>query len=127
MTEKGNPMPTLSDQTIEDIASICHAANREYCHTHGDDSQPTWLNAPDWQRSSAIAGVRFALANPDAPDSAQHEAWMRDKLAAGWRYGDVKRPEAKEHPSLVSFDRLPPHQQRKDALFRAIVKALTAG
>lgn len=29
------------------IASICHDANRRYCKTIGDDSQPLWEHAPE--------------------------------------------------------------------------------
>ena len=70
-------------------------------------------------------GVRFAIDHPDAPDSAEHDAWMADKIADGWRYGEIKDAEAKTHPCLVPFDQLPREQQAKDALFRAVVKALS--
>ena len=33
--------------TIDDIAEACHEANRTYCQTIGDDSQPAWAAAPD--------------------------------------------------------------------------------
>lgn len=35
--------------TIEDVAKVCHDTNRVYCKAIGDDSQPTWENAPEWQ------------------------------------------------------------------------------
>lgn len=113
------------DQDInESIAKVCHEANRAYCQTIGDNSQPTWENAPDWQRSSAINGVEFHLANPDAGDSASHDNWAMEKFADGWVYGEKKDPEAKTHHCLVPFDELPPEQQAKDRLFRAIVHAM---
>lgn len=103
------------------IAMVCHEANRVYCASLGDDSQPEWGDAPDWQRDSAIAGVEFHLANPDAGDAASHDKWMEHKLAEGWEVGEVKDPEAKTHPCLVPFDQLPPEQQFKDRLFRTLV------
>lgn len=106
------------------IAKVAHEANRAYCQTLGDYSQPTWETAPDWQRSSAIDGVHFVTANPTAGDSASHDNWSREKLAAGWKYGPVKNPDAKEHPCLVPFGDLPPEQQAKDRLFRSVVLAL---
>ena len=109
---------------VKDIAAICHDANRRLCMSHGDLTQHLWASAPDWQRESAINGVRFALANPDAPPSAQHDAWMKDKIAAGWVYGTVKDANAKTHPCIVPYDLLPPMQQTKDHLFKAIVAAL---
>ena len=112
--------------TAEDIARVCHEANRAYCRSLGDNSQSHWESAPDWQKQSAINGVRFRVANPKAKDSAMHENWMKEKLADGWTYGEEKNPEKKTHPCLVPYDELPVEQQRKDALFSGIVKALTA-
>lgn len=109
----------------EIIAQVCHEANRAWCEVNGDQSQKTWDEAEAWQRDSAIKGVRFAIDNPDAPDSAQHDAWSRDKFADGWVYGEVKDAAKKTHPCLVPFDALPPMQQAKDRLFRAIVKSLS--
>lgn len=113
--------------TVADIARVCHEANRAWCIANDDFSQQVWGQAEDWQRQSAIKGVEFAIANPDAPDSTQHDAWMADKVAAGWVHGPEKNAEATPptHPCLVPFDQLPEHQRKKDALFRAIVKALS--
>ncbi len=110
---------------IELIARICHETNRAWCEAIGDHSQKPWDQAEDWQRESAIAGVKFALRNCLAPESAQHDAWMADKLRAGWRYGPVKDADKKEHPCILPFDQLPPEQQAKDKLFRGIVYALS--
>jgi RyR domain len=106
------------------IAFMCHEANRAWCSIHGDNSQLPWSEAAQWQRDSAIKGVQFAIANPEAPDSAQHDAWCADKVKDGWRHGAVKDADAKTHPCLVAFHDLPAHQQAKDKLFKAIVAAL---
>lgn len=106
------------------VAKMCHAANKTWCELHGDMSQPDWDNAPDWQKDSAILGVEFHRANPDAGDSASHESWMAQKVKDGWVYGDVKDPDAKTHPCIVPFSELPHQQQKKDAIFRAMVHAL---
>lgn len=108
-----------------DVAQVCHEANRAYCATLGDLSQPPWGDAPEWQRESAINGVILHVDNPDLPASASHESWMREKLEAGWAYGPVKHPEIKQHPCLLPFDELAPEQQAKDRLFIAVVRALT--
>ena len=106
------------------IAIICHEANRAFCSINGDDSQSSWYGAEEWQRQSAIKGAEFAASNPDAPASAQHDAWMKDKLDDGWKFGPLKDAAKKEHPCLVPFESLPEFQQKKDHLFKAIVKAL---
>lgn len=110
---------------IQDIARICHEANKAYCDAIGDDSQPSWADAPEWQTQSACNGVSFHLENPDAGPSGSHKNWMAEKLANGWVWGDVKDPEAKTHPCLVPYDELPKTQQYKDFIFVGIVHALS--
>lgn len=110
--------------TTETIAAICHDANRRYCIGIGDNSQPLWEDAPEWQRSSAIAGVRFHEASPDAGPSGSHESWLKVKEADGWKYGEVKNPATKEHPCMVPYEQLPVEQRLKDSIFTAIVHAL---
>lgn len=48
------------------IAKICHQANKAWCEVTGDNSQKDWDEAEEWQRESAIKGVAFKIANPDA-------------------------------------------------------------
>jgi RyR domain len=115
----------MKPDALDSIAQVCHEANRAYCRTIGDDSQLPWNDAPEWQRTSAVNGVKFSLANPDAPASASHDSWMAEKQAAGWKYGPVKDVERKEHPCFLPFAELPADQRRKDVLFQAIVRALT--
>ena len=109
---------------IQEIASVCHEANRELCNALRDDSQQSWMASPEWQRASAIAGVQFCLDNPKAPASANHNAWLKLKKAEGWVYGGVKDPVKKTHPCMVPYKDLPKEQQAKDHLFKAIVSAL---
>jgi len=108
-----------------EIAQVCHEANAAYCRVIGDATQRSWNEAEQWQRDSAIKGVEFAQANPNAPASAQHDAWLADKAADGWTYGPLKDPSTKQHPCIVPYAGLPLEQRRKDALFKAIVNALS--
>ncbi len=108
------------------IARVCHAANRAYCITLNDFSQPSWDVAPDWQKESLVNGVEFHLANPEAGPEASHENWLEEKREAGWEYGKVKDVIAKTHPCFVPYNDLPEEQQLKDALFISIIKALIA-
>lgn len=109
---------------IEAVAATCHEANRKLCQLLGDNSQKSWGKSPDWQKESAINGVNFHIANPDAGPKGSHENWMREKLAAGWKHGPEKNVEKKEHPCLVPYADLPSDQQLKDILFVSIVHAL---
>lgn len=90
----------------------------------GDNSQLPWEEAPNWQIESAVNGVLFHRANPQAGDDASHQSWMAEKIAGGWVYGPEKDEVKKTHPCIVPFDSLPRDQQVKDALFRAVVHAL---
>lgn len=110
--------------TIKQIAVICHETNRQYCLALGDSSQQSWAEAPEWQRSSAIKGVEFHIANPAASPSASHESWLEQKRQDGWKYGPVKNAETKEHPCFIPFTGLPIEQQAKDKLFKSIVDSL---
>jgi hypothetical protein len=112
---------------VQDIAKICHEANRAYCETLGDDSQMGWELAPDWQQASAIKGVQFIMANPSASPSASHDSWLAEKQAAGWRYGPIKDPVKKTHPCCVPYDHLPVEQRLKDYIFSAVVRACIRG
>ena len=107
------------------IAIVCHEANRAYCRNIGDDSQPSWEDAPLWQKDSAVNGVRFHQENPDAGPEGSHNNWLKEKIQTGWKYGEVKDEAKKEHPCLVPYGHLLPEQQVKDALFTAIVRVLS--
>lgn len=107
------------------VASVAHEINRAYCQSIGDDSQPEWHDAPEWQRESAINGVKFHIENPDATPEASHQNWYEHKAADGWTYGEVKDPEVKTHPCFRAYSELPQEQRSKDYLFRAVVHALT--
>lgn len=111
----------------EQVAMICHEANRAYCLSIGDTSQPMWDMAPEWQRDSAIKGVHFhleELATGRTPSpAASHDSWLAEKSKEGWKYGPIKDPEKKEHPCYVPYGVLPVEQKLKDYIFGAIVKA----
>ena len=109
---------------ISAIAQVAHEVNRAYCASIGDKSQVDWADAPEWQRKSAMAGVKMHLDNPDATPEQSHESWLSMKLADGWVYGDVKDEAAKTHPCCVPYEELPEAQKSKDYLFRAVVHSL---
>lgn len=105
---------------IEQIAKICHDTNKSFCETIRDFSQPAWVDAPQWQKDSAIAGVKYHLENPDAGPEDSHNSWLKVKYAEGWIWGEVKDPENKIHPCMVPYSELPLDQKLKDYLFIAI-------
>lgn len=103
---------------------MCHEVNRAYCQALGDDTQPAWADAPEWQRSSARHGVEMHRDVNATPEQS-HEAWMEEKRLAGWKYGPVKDADKKEHPCFVPYGKLPVEQRAKDYIFKAIVEQFT--
>lgn len=111
----------LPPHVLTALAEIAHEVNRAYCTATGDDSQPAWADAPDWQKSSASMGAGAITQNPTLTPADMHVKWMEQKIAEGWTYGNIKDPERKEHPCMVDYTELPRSQQVKDYLFRAAV------
>lgn len=111
------------DLNVEQIAKTCHEANRAYCRSNGDDSQPAWEDAPDWQKESAMDGVRNVIDHPDQTPASNHWNWMQKKISDGWKYGKKKDPDKKEHPCLVAYEQLPKEEKVKDELFLSIVRS----
>ncbi len=109
--------------TIEDIARVCHEANRALHLIQGDPvpSAP-WARAEAWQRDAAVDGVAKSLAGTSAEQL--HQDWCDLKTADGWVFGPVKDGDAKTHPCLVPYADLDKGQQDKDHVFAAIVAAL---
>lgn len=108
--------------TIEQVAQVCHEANRAWCEANGDWTHLPWEEAPEWQRDSSRSGVVAALEGLTAEEL--HEAWKRQKIEDGWTYGPVKNPDKKLHPCIVeSYDQLPEVERIKDDIFNGIVSA----
>ena len=112
------------DMSVAQIAQVAHEINKAFCESIGDNSQPKWTDAPEWQKSSAIKGVEFHLVNPNASPSASHDSWLKQKQAHGWKYGPIKDADKKEHPCFVPYDELPIEQRSKDFLFKQVVHSL---
>lgn len=121
------------------IAEAVHEANRLYCLSLGDTSQPLWGHAPAWQRESAVKGVQVVA---DLIEQAQkdgvtlkrtavgeilHQSWMDEKTADGWVYGETKDAGAKTHPCMVPYAKLPRGQRTKDKLFFDTARILLEG
>ena len=107
-----------------DIARVCHEANRVVQLIAKDPApSPAWDSAPEWQRESAVEGVREAQAG--ATPEQLHESWCAFKAKAGWVYGETKDSDAKTHPCLVAYADLPLDQRQKDSVFHSLVAALS--
>ena len=45
-----------------------------------------------------------------------HEAWARERLSDGWRWGPHRDEAARLHPSLVPYDELPEEEKKYDRI-----------
>ena len=109
---------------IARIAEVMHAAVRAWQKANGQKPSPSWSRAPKWMKESSEASVVWRIANPDAPTSAQHDQWMQQKKADGWKFGKTKDAAKKTHPMMIPYAQLPEFEKRKDALVNAIIDAL---
>lgn len=113
----------------DQIAEAAHELNRLYCKFIGDEPQPSWADAPDWQRRSTIQGVRMlskkGQQNQIHPAEI-HNFWMKKKLEDGWSYAEKIDAEKKKHPCIMPFEFLSREQQLKDVLFVTTVYTLLA-
>jgi hypothetical protein len=114
----------IDNRQIVLTAQIVHEAIRAYRQALGEDELPGWSDAPQWMREASCAAVEDRLANPGDPPSAQHEAWMKRKQDAGWRFGSEKDARQMTHPSLRPYCELPESERRKDLLVQAVIDAL---
>ena len=124
ITAESIPASATASPLVISIAAVAHEVNKAYCEAIGDSTQLTWDDAPEWQKASAIEGVKLHLSNPNLGVDASHRAWLEHKRAEGWTYGPLKDPVKKEHPCFVPYADLPQEQKVKDFLFRGVVHAI---
>lgn len=112
-------------EAIQRIAHVMHEAVRAWQRANGQAPAPPWSRAPKWMKDASVVSIKWRVANPNAPASAQHEQWMAQKKSDGWKFGKAKDAKKKTHPMMVPYRDLPAFEQRKDALVNAVVDALT--
>ena len=108
--------------SYEQIAEICHEANRAYCQVNGDYTHNPWGLSQQEVKDSAISGVETHIKNPGITPEQSHESWLKFKEERGWTYGDVKDFDKKTHPCMKPYKALPQDQRVKDEIFTAIVE-----
>lgn len=111
---------------FEEIAELCHEANRAICLAMGDTSQSPWAVSESHHRTACRDGVAKQLNNPVDSAEKQHERWVEYMEADGWSYDEVKDTDKKTHPCMKPFSDLPFEQQVKDRVFMAIIDTCKA-
>lgn len=115
----------MDDAKLTAIARTVHEAMRGWVKAHGGKPTPAWAQAPKWMKDSSKESVIFAINNPQAPHSAQHDQWMEQKKRDGWKFGKTKDAHKKTHPMMIPYEDLPEFERRKDAIVRALALSLS--
>lgn len=108
--------------TIDDIARVCHEANRGLQKAIGEVPAVGWDEIRAEMQDSVRDGVRAALSGKSPEE--MHQNWCEFKQARGWVYGEEKDEDKRTHPCLVPYEELPEVQKLKDHLFSAIVHTM---
>lgn len=109
---------------VDKIARVAHEAIRAWQAANGQDAAPPWSRAPAWQKQASREAVLWRIGNRKAPPSAQHDQWMAEKAAAGWKHGAVKDGVRKTHPLMIPYEDLPEVERLKDALMAGVILSL---
>lgn len=113
---------SYTETQVEQAAREAHEVNRSYSRGMGDNSHAVWEEAPQWQKDSAIIGVKAVIDDPFVTPGQLHDSWLGAKLADGWVYGEVKDADKKTHPCILPYQDLPEGQRVKDELFGSAVR-----
>jgi hypothetical protein len=65
----------LITMTTEEIAQVCHEANRLLCKMNGDESQLSWEETPEQQQYDTMVRVQLFIENPYEPASYDRDDW----------------------------------------------------
>lgn len=108
------------NRKIQNIARLCHEANRSIQIFLGEKPNPHWDELDVELKNSTYAGVLYALDGL-TPEQL-HERWRIHKAEDGWVFGPTKDFERKTHPCMVPYNALPVEQRLKDQVFATIVR-----
>jgi hypothetical protein len=139
------------DETLDTLAREVHAHYRENRVAHGDadanlPADRPWDDLPESFREASrhqadhmLPKLRLigcaAMSDRTAPPFAfspdeieqlsriEHRRWSAERWVAGWQFAPARRDEAREHPSLVSWEELSESEREKD---REAVRAIPA-
>ena len=82
------------------------------------DNIPRYLHAIGYGFSPVVGRepVKVKLSSDEIERMAkmEHDRWVSEKLAAGWKYGRKRDIERKTHPCICDWDKLPQKEQDKD-------------
>jgi hypothetical protein len=109
---------------LEVCARAAHETLRVYRNAQGI-GVPDWDVAEEWMRQSSRAMVERLVAGT-LDVEAEHDAWMRERLAAGWTWGPERNDTAKKNPLLRPWRELTEGQRGATHAQVSVVRGLAA-
>ena len=106
------------EQVVTQIAAMVAEAQR----LRATPQTPHWEDLPAADQAELKAFVSGILAG--RPVAQQHEAWVADQCAAGWKYGETLDEQAKTDPDLVHWDEYTPERRAELVAASRLVGAL---
>lgn len=110
--------------TVNAVAAICHEANRQYCIQAGLDAGSPWTDLSADEQKPTLMSVEHLIKNPDVTPKLAHDTWVKDRLDAGWTFGETRDDDNKVHNLLVDYDQLAEGDRVKDELILGVVNSL---
>lgn len=109
--------------TPESAARIAFEAKREHDWVSGDYNDAHWAVLNGEERETWIASLNSILTF-NLPARAAYEMWSKYLLERGWRKGEKKKLERREHHWLGGWDSLSNDQRFSWTIFSEVAKVL---
>lgn len=116
-------------------------SHQEWDHLNAFYKDSNRAQADDIARKLRMIGLRYADASSvpggqitelqvqdiDKFAKPEHDRWLAERRAQGWKYGEKEDPAQKTHPAMKEWNDLPEEQREKDrSAIRAIPRYLKA-
>lgn len=108
---------------LEHIAELAYELDRLYSASIKLEEKPAFSELDQQTKKNIIDGVAFVARTPRCVPAQIHENWRKLHQELGWKFAEdgVLNREAKLHPWLLPFNRVPQHIRVKTYLFHSVV------
>lgn len=117
--------PALTADEIDALSRESHRAISDFRVSIGEDALPPWAPSTAEEIGQKRSGIEAALSG--VTPEQQWREWSAMRREQGWKYGPVRDPVKKEHPSLVDdYSMLSPAERQKDEVYGEAIRAAAA-
>ncbi len=104
------------------VAALCSQIINAVRLVNGEDELECFDLLGAEEQNARAKNVMAVIKNPNMSMKEQHDMWMNDLLAMGWKWGEATNRKNKIHNCLVNYEDLNFLQKLKDHLFIETVK-----